>query len=69
MACGVSWITVGATGYYLLMAAGLVVMLVSLGCLILGRKRSDRFFLFWMVLFTLAFFLELLIFRGKISIC
>lgn len=56
-------------GYYLLMAAGLVVMLVSLGCLILGRKRSDRFFLFWMVLFTLAFFLELLIFRGKISIC
>lgn len=60
---------VGATGYYLLMAAGLVVMLVSLGCLILGRKRSDRFFLFWMVLFTLAFFLELLIFRGKISIC
>lgn len=57
------------TGYYLLMAAGLVVMLVSLGCLILGRKRSDRFFLFWMVLFTLAFFLELLIFRGKISIC
>ena len=69
MAGGVSWITVGATGYYLLMAAGLVVMLVSLGCLILGRKRSDNFFLFWIVLFTLAFFLELLIFRGKISIC
>ena len=44
-------------------------MLVSLGCLILGRKRSDRFFLFWMVLFTLAFFLELLVFCGKISIC
>ena len=39
-------------------------MLVSLGCLILGRKRSDRFFLFWMVLFSLAFFLGLVIFRG-----
>jgi len=51
------------------MAAGLVVMLVSLGCLMLGGKGSDNFFLFWIVLFTLAFFLELLIFRGKISIC
>ena len=59
-----------AHGYYLADGAGLVVMLVSLGCSITGKEAlRHRFFLFWIVLFTLAFFLELLIFRGKISIC